>query len=251
MNEKTQIITNDIIQSLDALYNLCSDMSERIGSAHNQNVDTGSEDMALLSDNLARLQGEVSAFRKQLADSHQDWEQIKSQLLKRTEDTMKAFVQIKVETHKLLSLQEQFQQELRRLKNLKATYRHIFICRASRSMLYQASVVAVILSLLALSAWQFKRNRSMSDNDLKYRYVKMKGEATPERLLEMETIFGPNRDQEKIRQIREDVKEYEDAVRRQAALAEQARLKEQEARELDNKVKSIKDKPIQTNKQKK
>ena len=76
MNEKTQIITNDIIQSLDALYNLCSDMSERIGSAHNQNVDTGSEDMALLSDNLTRLQGEVSAFRKQLADSHQDWESI-------------------------------------------------------------------------------------------------------------------------------------------------------------------------------
>ena len=158
MNEKTQIITNDIIQSLDALYNLCSDMSERIGSAHNQNVDTGSEDMALLSDNLARLQGEVSAFRKQLADSYQDWEHIKSQLLKRTEDTMKAFVQIKVETHKVLSLQEQFQQELRRLKSLKATHRHIFICRASRSMLYQASVVAVILSLLALNAWQFKQH---------------------------------------------------------------------------------------------
>ena len=226
MNEKTQIITNDIIQSLDALYNLCSDMSERIGSTQNQNVDVGSEDMALLSDNLTRLQGEVSAFRKQLADSHQDWGQIKSRLLERTEDTMKAFVQIKVETHKLLSLQEQFQQELRRLKNLKATHRHIFICRASWSMLYQVSVVAVILSLLALSAWQFKRNRSMSDNDLKYRYVKMKGEATLERLLEMEAIFGPNRDPEKIRQIREDVEEYEDAV------------------ELDNKVKSIKSKSI-------
>lgn len=166
MNEKTQIITNDIIQSLDALYNLCSDISERIGSTQNQNVDAGNEDMALLSDNLTRLQGEVSAFRKQLADSHQDWGQIKSQLLKRTEDTMKAFVQIKVETHKLLSLQEQFQQELRRLKNLKATHRHIFICRASRSMLYQVGVVAVILSLFALSAWQFKRNRSMSDNDM-------------------------------------------------------------------------------------
>lgn len=33
-------------------------------------------------------------------------------------------------------------------------------------------------------------------------------------------------------------------MRRQAALVEQARLKEQEARELDNKVKSIKDKSI-------
>ena len=63
MNEKTQIITNDIIQSLDALYNLCSDISERIGSTQNQNVDAGNEDMALLSDNLTRLQGRYSGAR--------------------------------------------------------------------------------------------------------------------------------------------------------------------------------------------
>ena len=51
--------------------------------------------------------------------------------------------------------------------------------------------------------------------------------------------------------MREDVKAYEDAVKKQAALAEQARLKEQAAKELDNKAKSIKGKPIQTDKQKK
>lgn len=223
MNEKTQIITNDIIQSLDALYNLCSDMSERIGSAHNQNDDAGNEDMALLSDNLTRLQGEVSAFRKQLADSHQDWEQIKSQLLKRTEDTMKAFVQIKVETHKLLSLQEQFQQELRRLKNLKATHRHIFICRASRSMLYQASVVAVILSLLALNAWQFKRNRSISDNDLKYRTILMMGGAQTRDSDTLETIFECSWDPKRIGALRPQVQDYEYRVRLPAQKLEQMR----------------------------
>ena len=223
MNEKTQIITNDIIQSLDALYNLCSDMNERIGSAHNQNVDTGSEDMALLSDNLTRLQGEVSAFRKQLADSHQDWERIKSQILKRTEDTMKAFVQIKVGTHKLLSLQEQFQQELHRLKSLKATHRHIFICRASRSMLYQASVVAVILSLLALNAWQFKRNRSMSDNDLKYRTILMIGGAQTQDIDTLETIFEYDRDLKRIRDLRLQVQDYEYRVKLRAQKLEQMR----------------------------
>ncbi len=223
MNEKTQIITNDIIQSLDALYNLCSDMSERIGSTQNQNVDVGSEDMALLSDNLTRLQGEVSAFRKQLADSHQDWGQIKSRLLERTEDTMKAFVQIKVETHKLLSLQEQFQQELSRLKNLKATHRHIFICRASWSMLYQVSVVAVILSLLALSAWQFKRNRSMSDNDMKYRTILMIGGAQTQDIDTLETIFEYNRDPKRIRALRLQVQDYECRVKLRAQKLEQMR----------------------------
>lgn len=44
--------------------------------------------------------------------------------------------------------------------------------------------------------------------------------------------------------MREDVEAYEEAVRRQATLTEQARLKEQAARELDSKAKSIKDKSI-------
>ena len=83
-----------------------------------------------------------------------------------------------------------------------------------------------------------------ADNDLKYRYVKMKGEATPEQLVELENLFGPNRDNERIGQMREDVEAYEEAVRRKATLTEQARLKEQAARELDSKAKSIKDKSI-------
>ena len=49
---------------------------------------------------------------------------------------------------------------------------------------------------------------------------------------------------ERIGQMREDVEAYEEAVRRKATLTEQARLKEQAARELDSKAKSIKDKFI-------
>lgn len=90
-----------------------------------------------------------------------------------------------------------------------------------------------------------------SDNDLKYRYIKMKGEASPGQIGELENLFELNRDEARIEQIREDVEAYEDAVRQQAALAEQARLKEQAAKELENKATSIKDKPIQTDKQKK
>ncbi len=86
------------------------------------------------------------------------------------------------------------------------------------------------------------------DNDLKYRYIKMKGEASPKQISVLEDIFELNRDNAKIRQMREDVEAYEDAVKKQAALAEQARLKEQAAKELDNKAKSIKGKPIQTDK---
>ena len=103
-------------------------------------------------------------------------------------------------------------------------------------------VTIVILSVALY--FSVRTDNVQADNDLKYRYVKMKGEATPEQLMELENLFGPNRDNKRIEQIREDVEAYEEAVQRQATLTEQARLKEQAARELDSKAKSIKDKSI-------
>ena len=67
---------------------------------------------------------------------------------------------------------------------------------------------------------------------------------TAVKISELENIFELNRDNAGIEQIREDVEAYEDAVRKQAALTEQVRLKEQAAKELDSKAKSIKSKSI-------
>ena len=103
---------------------------------------------------------------------------------------------------------------------------------------------ATIVVLSVALYFSVRTDNAQADNDQKYRYVKMKGEATPEQLMELENIFGPNRDNERIRQIRENVKAFEEAVQRQAALTVQARMKEQAARELDSKAKSIKDKSI-------
>ena len=80
------------------------------------------------------------------------------------------------------------------------------------------------------------------DNDLKYRYIKMKSNASAEQIATLEDIFELNRDNQKIEHMREDVETYEEAVRKQAALAEQARLKEQAAKEQESKTKSIKEK---------
>lgn len=79
-------------------------------------------------------------------------------------------------------------------------------------------------------------NYDRLDNDLKYRYIKMKGEATPERIAELEEIFELNRDNAKIRQMKKDVEEYERTIRQKIILEEQARLKEREAEKLNNKV---------------
>ena len=103
---------------------------------------------------------------------------------------------------------------------------------------------ATIVALSVALYFSVRTDNEQADNDLKYRYVKMKGEATPEQLVELENLFGPNRNNGQIRQIREDVEAYEETIQRKAALTEQARLKDQAARELDSKAKSIKDKSI-------
>ena len=98
---------------------------------------------------------------------------------------------------------------------------------------------AAIVALSVALYFSARTDNEQADNDLKYRYVKMKGEATPEQLVELDNLFGPNRDNGLIKQMLEDVEAYEEAVRRQATMTEQARLKE-----LDSKAKSIKDKFI-------
>lgn len=40
-------------------------------------------------------------------------------------------------------------------------------------------------------------NHDRIDNDLKYRYIKMKGDATPDRIAELEELFELNRDNAK------------------------------------------------------
>ena len=110
------------------------------------------------------------------------------------------------------------------------------------------TIVIETVLILGLFTWIIiseKPNQDRIDNDLKYRYIKMKGDASAEQIATLEDIFELNRDNQKIEQMREDVETYEEAVRKQAALAEQARLKEQAAKEQESKAKSIKAKQEQ------
>ena len=109
--------------------------------------------------------------------------------------------------------------------------------------IFGLSALAIIQFVIMV--FVFQPNQDRKDNDLKYRYIKMKGDASAEQIATLEDIFELNRDSQKIEQMREDVETYEEAVRKQAALAEQARLKEQAAKEQESKAKSIKAKQEQ------
>lgn len=104
-------------------------------------------------------------------------------------------------------------------------------------------VMAVIIVLLIGFIYRISvSNQQLAANDLKYRYIKMKGEATSKRIAELEEIFELNRDNAKIRQMKKDVEEYEQTIQRKVQLEEQARLKEREAERLNKNASRLKNK---------
>lgn len=51
---------NDFIHTLDAVYNLCSEIKERIVSIEITDEEESNDGIILLSDNLQRLQSEIA-----------------------------------------------------------------------------------------------------------------------------------------------------------------------------------------------
>ena len=77
-----------------------------------------------------------------------------------------------------------------------------------------------------------ENNRLLAANDLKYRYVKMRGEIKEKELMELETIFRDEQHTAIRDTVRNQVERYEEAVRRQAERLEQATVKERKAKKL-------------------
>ena len=77
---------------------------------------------------------------------------------------------------------------------------------------------ALILWLFTWMIISEKPNQNRIDNDLKYRYIKMKGDASAEQIATLEEIFELNRDAQKIEQMREDVETYEEAFANKLSL---------------------------------
>ena len=135
---------------------------------------------------------------------------------------------------KIFAEQERISNELQRLQNLKVqnNHTHIIDFRTSRQFLWQASMIGIILLLLVGNAYQFKQNLNLSDNDLKYRFIKMYGGISSNELDTLEVVFHRDRDKTVIRNIRSEVEDFEYRIRVRAEKLERARLLQQEAEAL-------------------
>lgn len=72
----------------------------------------------------------------------------------------------------------------------------------------------------------------LSDNDLKYRFIRMHGRATGADLDTLEVIFTRSRNKEAIGNIRDVVENFEYRTRVKAEKLERARVLQQEAEAL-------------------
>lgn len=124
-------------------------------------------------------------------------------------------------------------------KPVKTEHRHIFSLESNKIFF---SVIGLSFSfLISLFVIHFQREKLLmyKDNELKYRYVKMLGDATPGELNTLENIFENKRDSVKL--IRKEVEKHEKTVLEEAKRLEKARLKEQEAEQLRKEAKEIKE----------
>lgn len=107
------------------------------------------------------------------------------------------------------------------------------------------TVIVIGLMLLISLFFHYKQREvinNLSDNDLKYRYIKAFNKADSISVCKLEDIFEYNRDSKVIKEIRQSVEKYEQEVIDRAKRMEQAKLKEEEAKRLQNEASKLKSK---------
>lgn len=107
------------------------------------------------------------------------------------------------------------------------------------------ALVGLSLALVATLCLCYKLkqvNDQLTDNDLKYRYIKAFNKADTTNIYKLEEIFEYNRDIKAIKEIRKSVEKYERDLVDRARRLEQAKLKEEEAKKLQDEANQLKSK---------
>lgn len=114
-------------------------------------------------------------------------------------------------------------------------YRWIYDKAASlvrpKLFLFSAGLIVCATSLF-LNVRLAERMGQLQDNDMKYRYLLMQGQADGNTLERLENKFKWERDERFIRSLTDSVLDFEERCRRQAEALERARLLNEQAEQL-------------------
>ena len=138
-------------------------------------------------------------------------------------------------THTLIEQVGQAVEALKRPGALPVQeHRHTYTLdiNSSKPFLTMFAMLGCIFLQIAVIYQIARSNQQLAANDLKYRYVKMRGEIKEKELMELETIFRDEQHTAIRDTVRNQVEWYEEAVRRRAEQLEQASIKERKAYKL-------------------
>ena len=197
---------NDFIHTLDAVYNLCSEIKERIVSVEITDEEESNDGIILLSDNLQRLQSEIAEMKAGLSSDKDRRDKLRAAINLRLKEINEVYSALSTTNERIFAGQERISKELQRIQSLKVQndHTHVIDFKTSRPFLWQVVMAVIILLLLVGNVYQFKRNMDLSDNDLKYRLIKMYGGVSGNELDTLEVVFHRDRDKTVIRNIRNE-----------------------------------------------
>jgi hypothetical protein len=112
----------------------------------------------------------------------------------------------------------------------KVRHIHIIDLRSSKVVITIVCLSVLLLTSLFGNVQQFIANSRMSENDLKYRYIKSTNGINPANPNRLEDVFYYQRDKNKIREIRQKVEEYERKLIENVKEIERNRIQDEQNR---------------------
>lgn len=116
---------------------------------------------------------------------------------------------------------------------------HSIEIKSSKVFIALIGLSLFLLTVIILNICQYKENNRLTDNDIKYRFIKAANQADSLKISELEDIFQENRNEEVIKILRKRVENYEYALAKRAKALEQARWKEEEAERLRREAEKL------------
>ncbi|MCD8103113.1 MAG: hypothetical protein LUE26_11200 [Alistipes sp.] len=112
--------------------------------------------------------------------------------------------------------------------------------KSSKATITIISLAVGLLFSAGINIHQANRNSDLRDSDVKYRYVKMNGEASAEDVYRLESIFGFDRNNDSVKIIRRQVENYERLLKEYNEKQLQIRLNDERARQIEQEAATVK-----------
>lgn len=112
--------------------------------------------------------------------------------------------------------------------------------RNSKAALTMTIMALVIVISSGFNIHQASRNSDLRDNDIKYRYIKMQGEASAADIYRLESIFEYDRNADSMKIIRRQIEDFERLVKEYNEKQYRIRQDEARAREIEQEAATVK-----------